>query len=122
MLVRQDHRGRCPCGAQHAACGPPSDTVPVDERIEEVTAVGGPLKKYRIVTSSGAQSVVKYNAADAERNGLTDADLVGEGTTAAPSPDEEAAAEPKGKARTGARNKARTSARSKGGGADGGGA
>ncbi|MEL3944872.1 hypothetical protein [Streptomyces sp. LNU-CPARS28] len=84
--------------------------------------MGGPLKKYRVTTSSGAQSVVKYNAADAERHGLTDTDLADQAPPAAAPPDDEEDSEPKAKARTGARNKARTSARSKGGGADGGGA
>lgn len=118
LFTRQTAGGRCPCGAQHAACGPPSDVVPVDQRIEEVAVVGGPLKKYRVRTSSGAESVVKYNAADAERLGLGEADLVPEQevVTDVQLPDDE----PETKARGGSRNKARTTAKTKA--ADGGGA
>ncbi|APY88173.1 hypothetical protein DCW30_05865 [Streptomyces alfalfae] len=84
----------------------------------EVAVVGGPLKKYRVTSASGVESVVKYNAADAERLGLTDADLAPERQAASDVqlPDDE----PQAKARSGSRNKARTSARSKA--ADGGGA
>ncbi|MEV5977493.1 hypothetical protein [Streptomyces sp. NPDC052114] len=84
----------------------------------EVAVVGGPLKKYRVITASGAESVVKYNAADAERLGLTDADLAPEraAVTDVQLPDDA----PQTKARGGARNKARTAAKNKA--ADGGGA
>ncbi|WP_431980012.1 hypothetical protein [Streptomyces qinglanensis] len=92
--------------------------VPVDERFEEVTAVGGPLRRYRVRTASGAESVVKYNAGDAERLGLTDADLAPDraGVQEVRLPE----GEPEPKARRQSRNKARTTARTKG--ADGGGA
>ncbi|MFC5144289.1 hypothetical protein [Streptomyces aureoversilis] len=79
---------------------------------EEVAVVGGPLKKYRIRTPSGAESVVKYNETDAARLGLTDADLAD-----VPAPGTEAG-EPSGKARPTARNKARTTANKAGGGGD----
>lgn len=117
LFTRQTAGGRCPCGAEHAACGPPSDAVPVDERME-VAVVGGPLKKYRVTSASGAESVVKYNEADAERLGLSDADLVPERETVTDVqlPDDA----PKPKARGASRNKARTSSRNKA--ADGGGA
>ncbi len=80
--------------------------------------MGGPLKKYRVTSASGAESVVKYNAADAERLGLTDADLAPEraAVTDVRLPDDE----PEAKARGGSRNKARTTAKTKA--ADGGGA
>ncbi|MFF9894970.1 hypothetical protein [Streptomyces longispororuber] len=79
--------------------------------------MGGPLKKYRVRTASGAASVVKYNTADAERLGLTDADLVPEraAVTDVNLPHDE----PQTKVRSGSRNKAR-GARNKA--ADGGGA
>jgi hypothetical protein len=117
LFTRQTAGGRCPCGAAHAACGPPSDVVPVDKRME-VAVVGGPLKKYRVTSASGAESVIKYNASDAERNGLTDADLVPERETVrdVALPDDA----PQAKARSGSRNKARTAAKTKA--ADGGGA
>ncbi|MCD9196071.1 hypothetical protein [Streptomyces albireticuli] len=100
--------GRCPCGAAHAACGPPSTSVPVDDNFQEVAVVGGPLKKYKIRTASGAETVMKYNAADAARYGLTDADLAE--TPPTPEPEGGAAGKPAGKARTAAANKARTAA------------
>lgn len=80
--------------------------------------MGGPLKKYRVTSASGAESVVKYNEADAERLGLTDADLVPERPAVAEV--QLPGDEPKAKARGGSRNKARTGARTKA--ADGGGA
>ncbi|MEU1152634.1 hypothetical protein ABZ369_06395 [Streptomyces sp. NPDC005918] len=90
----------------------------MDQRIEEVAVVGGPLKKYRVTSASGAESVVKYNQADAGRLGLTDADLVPERQAVADVllPEDE----PQAKARTAARNKGRASSRNKA--ADGGGA
>jgi hypothetical protein len=42
----------------------------VGETIEEVAAVSGPLKKYR-VKRGGFETVMKLNAADAERLGAT---------------------------------------------------
>ena len=48
LFTHRNAGGRCPCGAKDATCGPPSDVVPVDQRIEEVAAVSGPLKKYRV--------------------------------------------------------------------------
>jgi hypothetical protein len=108
LFTRQTARGRCPCGAEHAACGPPSTVTPIDVPIEEVAAVSGPLKKYRYTSEAGHVTVLKLSEEDAERHGLTDADLLD-----APAP--EAAA----KARPAAQNKAR-GARNKGGAGGGG--
>lgn len=94
---------------------------------------GGPLKKYRVVTSSGAESVIKYNAADAKRLGLGEDDLVentpqvvvddgdgdpaddGDESTPPDDDGDETPDEPQQKARRGAANKARTPGRTKGG-------
>lgn len=58
-------KGRCPvCGEQHAACGPPSEQAPADQRIEEVSTVSGPLKLYR-VTVGGNEAVLQLNEQDA---------------------------------------------------------
>jgi hypothetical protein len=43
--------------------------VPVDQLIEEVAAVSGPLKKYR-VTRGGVETVMKLSDADAARLGV----------------------------------------------------
>ncbi|MGK5729721.1 hypothetical protein [Streptomyces sp. URMC 124] len=108
LITSRLANGRCPCcGAEHAACGPPSASVPFDLP-EEVAVVGGPLKKYRIRTA-GTETVMKFNDADAAARGLTDADL-------ADAPKPEGAAEPASKARTAARNKARTTSATKAGG------
>lgn len=74
MLVNsRTVRGQCPaCGAAHAACGTASDSTPVDERME-VAAVGGPLKRYEVTTSSGVKTTMKLNEADAQRLGALDA-------------------------------------------------
>lgn len=58
-------RGRCPCGAEHAACGPPSTSIPVDENLE-VAVVGGPLRKYRVILPGGRTTVMKLNENDAD--------------------------------------------------------
>lgn len=132
LLTRRTAGGRCPCGAEHAACGPPSTTVPVDQTIEEVAAVSGPLKKYQVTLPNGAETVMKLSAADAERRGLTDADLAPEtgaehGSQPAdddhaadaspdggePSPDDGDDQAPEKKTRTAAANKARTSSATK---------
>lgn len=76
LFIRQTAGGRCPCGAEHAACGPPSPSIPVDSIIEEVAAVSGPLQKYRYTDKAGHETVLKLNASDAGRYGLTDDDLV----------------------------------------------
>lgn len=62
-------RGRCPCGAEHAACGPSSTSTPVDEYLE-VAVVGGALKKYKVTMPGGKQTVLKLNEADARRYGV----------------------------------------------------
>lgn len=69
LFVHRNAGGRCPCGAADAACGPPSDVVPVDLNIEEVAAVSGPLKKYRVRTKNGVDTVLKLSAADAAKLG-----------------------------------------------------
>lgn len=62
-------RGRCPCGAEHAACGPPSTSQPVLDQLE-VAAVSGPLKLYDVVMH-GIPTRMKLNEADAKRYGAT---------------------------------------------------
>lgn len=69
LFVHRNAGGRCPCGAADAACGPPSDVVPVDLNIEEVAAVSGPLKKYRVRTANGVDTVLKLSEADAAKLG-----------------------------------------------------
>lgn len=80
LFTHRNAGGRCPCGAKDATCGPPSDVVPVDLRIEEVAAVSGPLAKYR-VTRGGVETVMKLNEADAARLGVGPADVVGAAST-----------------------------------------
>jgi hypothetical protein len=106
--------GRCPCGAEHAACGPPSTCVPFD--LPEEAAVGGPLRKYRITTAGGTETVMKLNPADAERLGGVPLDQPAE----PPSDENDETAAPRAKARPLAENKARAGARNKavGGGGD----
>ncbi|MFJ1657163.1 hypothetical protein [Streptomyces anthocyanicus] len=69
LFIHRNAGGRCPCGAEDATCGPPSSVVPVDQLIEEVPAVSGPLKKYR-VTRNGVETLMKLSDADAKRLGL----------------------------------------------------
>lgn len=110
--IHRQVAGRCPCRTQHAACGPPSTSIPIDQRME-VAAVGGPLQKYRVVMPNGVETVMKLNATDAERYGGVPLDADDE--QSAP------AAEPAGpaKGRRGAANKARTSAPNKAASGDG---
>ncbi|KEF04623.1 MULTISPECIES: hypothetical protein [Streptomyces] len=70
--------------------------------------MGGPLKKYRVTSPSGAETVMKLNDADAEARGLSEADLA-DAPGAEPEPDgpEEKAASAQNKARTAAANKGR---------------
>lgn len=98
------------CGAAHAACGAASDSTPVDERME-VAAVGGPLKKYEVTTSSGVTTTMKLNEEDAKRLGVLDGPDGTDETTAEPEATQS-------KTRT-TRNKSRTAA-NKDGGAGGG--
>ncbi|KOU20964.1 hypothetical protein ADK52_25605 [Streptomyces sp. WM6372] len=108
LFTRQTARGRCPCGSEHATCGPPSTVTPFGQDIEEVAAMRGPLRKYRYVSAGGSESVLKLSAEDAERHGLSDEDLIESGSSAkAASPDPN-------KARPAAANKARAP-RGKGG-------
>lgn len=107
-------RGRCPvCGGGHAACGPPSVSVPVDENWE-VAAVGGPLKKYEVVLPGGRKTVMKLNEADAERYGAIPASPPAETETDKAETTTETAAKSRA-----ARNKSRT-ATNKDGGTGGG--
>lgn len=107
LISSRTVKGQCPaCGAEHAACGTPSNTVPVDQNVE-VAAVGGPLNRYKVVTLSGVETVMKLNAADAERLGGVPVDA----------PAEEPAEEPQAKKKA-VPNKARTATR-KGSGGDG---
>jgi hypothetical protein len=110
-------RGRCPCGAEHAACGPPSTSVPIDYPTQEA-AVGGPLKKYK-VTLHGVETVMKLNEADAELLGgapLGAPEAEPETPTVADGSEQEPAAPgPEGKRRPTAANKARSAASNKGG-------
>lgn len=76
LFIHRNAGGRCPCGAENATCGPPSNVVPVDQLIEEVPAVSGPLKKYR-VTRGGVETVMKLSDADAARLGASPDDIVG---------------------------------------------
>lgn len=69
LFIHRNAGGRCPCGAEDATCGPPSSVVPVDQLIEEVPAVSGPLKKYR-VTRNGVETLMKLSDADAKRLGV----------------------------------------------------
>ncbi|MFJ4322249.1 hypothetical protein ACIP3A_03885 [Streptomyces tricolor] len=70
LFTHRNAGGRCPCGAENAACGPPSNVVPVDQLIEEVPAMSGPLKKYR-VKRGGVETVMKLSDDDAKRLGVS---------------------------------------------------
>lgn len=83
LFLHRNAGGRCPCGAENATCGPPSNVVPVDQLIEEVAAVSGPLKKY-LVTRGGVQTVMKLSDADAERLGVGVDSVVGGVSTIQP--------------------------------------
>jgi hypothetical protein len=74
-----------------------------------VAAVGGPLKKYKVTTPQGMETVMKLNEEDAKRLDAEPADV---------QPQASAGAKPAAKKRT-ASNKARTTA-NKDGGAGGG--
>ncbi|MFJ9234151.1 hypothetical protein ACIRJ3_04090 [Streptomyces anulatus] len=90
----------------------------MDQRIEEVAAVSGPLKKYRVIRG-GVETVMKLNDADAARLGLGADDVLGSPVLqgedgpeiVAFSGDETAVQEEKGTAP----NKARQTAANKGG-------
>lgn len=111
LISSRTMQGRCPaCGAEHAACGTPSSTVPVDQNVE-VAAVGGPLERYTVTMPNGVETVMKLNAADAERLGGVPVDAPAE------EPIEEPAEEPQAKKKA-VPNKARTATR-KGSGGDG---
>lgn len=83
LFIHRNAGGRCPCGAENAACGPPSNAVPVDQLIEEVPAVSGPLKKYR-VTRGGVETVMKLNEDDAKRLGVSADAVIGGASTIQP--------------------------------------
>lgn len=75
LFIHRNAGGRCPCGAENATCGPPSNAVPVDQLMEEVPAVSGPLKKYR-VTRNGVETLMKLSDDDARRLGVAPEDAV----------------------------------------------
>lgn len=102
------------CGGEHAACGPSSTSVPVDENWE-VAAVGGPLKLYEVTLPGGRKTVMKLNEADAERYGAVPKDSSAPAAGAAKAEPEP---KPAAKKRT-TSNKARPVA-NKDGGAGGG--
>jgi hypothetical protein len=106
--------GRClVCSAANCACGGTSATVGIDERME-VAAVSGPLRKYRY-TRGTSSTVLKLNDKDAERLGLTEADLL-DAQPAESDGDAKAARPAANRSRGGAANKARTGAATKAGG------
>jgi hypothetical protein len=97
------------CGGKHAACGPPSTSIPVDENWE-VATVAGPLKEYEVTLPGGRTTTMKLNERDAERYGVL------EGTSSEQQKTSETQTEDaSAKART-TRNKARTTASDKGDG------
>lgn len=111
--------GGCPlCGAGGAACGHPSTSVPVDAFItEEVAAVGGQRRRYKVVMPSGIVATLNLNDADAERMGGVPAEespgaAAATAVEEAPQPEPVAAPRPK----RAPRNKARTPANKEGGG------
>lgn len=77
--------------------------------------MSGPLKKYQYKDDAGHETVLKLSDADAERYGMSEADVVGS-TQAA---EKKAVPEAPNKARTSAANKARAT-RGKGGAGGGG--
>ncbi|MFI5685900.1 hypothetical protein [Streptomyces sp. NPDC051636] len=83
LFIHRNAGGRCPCGAENATCGPPSSVVPVDQLIEEVAAVSGPLKKYKVVRG-GVETVMKLSDDDAKRLGVDTDDVVGGASTIEP--------------------------------------
>ncbi|MFF9043344.1 hypothetical protein [Streptomyces parvulus] len=94
----------------------------MDQLIEEVPAVSGPLKKYR-VTRNGVETVMKLSDADAKRLGIgvdqpADAAPTPEPVQPADAPEAGAGAQPAAKRRAPAANKARSAAANKA--ADGG--
>nr|BEK68852.1 hypothetical protein KPHV_60790 [Kitasatospora purpeofusca] len=104
FYTRRTAGGRCPCGAEHAAYGPPSTSVPVDR--PEEAAVGGPLRKYRVTVGATA-TVMKLNDRDAERLGGVPLDVPPEpAVEAGPATSQAKARSAANKARPGARNKA----------------
>jgi hypothetical protein len=89
----------CPvCGSHHAACGPATTVIGVDQNIVEAPAVGE-LREYAVVVN-GFDTVMNLSEADAER--------LGGRPVAEPEAAPEAAP---AKARTAPPNKARTSPR-----------
>ncbi|MCP9205505.1 hypothetical protein [Streptomyces cucumeris] len=95
--------------------------------------MGGPLKKYKVTSPNGVETVMKLNETDAESRGLSDADVVrerGGGGAVLSLPDDDHAPvagedggepgsgdgedqAPEKKARPSAANKARTSSANK---------
>ncbi|MFE3326892.1 hypothetical protein [Streptomyces sp. NPDC059176] len=77
--------------------------------------MGGPLKKYNYTDQAGHKTVLKLNADDAKRHGLTEDDVV----DGSPADVEKAVAAAPNKARMSSSNKARAP-RGKGGAGGGG--
>jgi hypothetical protein len=104
LINSRSVRGRCPvCGGEHVACGPPSRSVPFDQRME-VAAVGEPLQEYEVTLPGGRKTTMKLNASDAERYGV----LEGASGDRQESAGEASAEDTSAKSRTTSRNKART--------------
>lgn len=63
-MLHRSTAGGCPlCGANHATCGQPSASQPVD--ILKERAVGNYVQKYR-VTVNGHETTMKLSAEDVE--------------------------------------------------------
>lgn len=101
LITSHTVRGACPaCGAQHAACGTASDTVPVDTNVKEAV-VGAALRRYIVTTPAGVETLMKLNQEDAQRLGAVSPDPEPEATSSesTPPPEEKTAAPPANKAR-----------------------
>jgi hypothetical protein len=66
MLFSSRSVGRgCPvCGSAHTACGPPTTTKGVDERMETVVSNGGELKLYDVTIGTN-KTQMRLNDTDA---------------------------------------------------------
>lgn len=60
------------CGDKHAACGPPTTVIPVDERFTRRDPDVGALKKYEVTVDGRHphKTTLKLSDAEAERMGL----------------------------------------------------
>ena len=65
LITSRTMKGQCIiCGAERCACGGPSNSVPVDERVTK--AESGPLREYQLRPGL----FVQLTEAEAERRGL----------------------------------------------------